>query len=139
MLKQLHDNSPLFGSNASFVEGLYAAYLQEPLSVSAEWREYFDTLQGEEAPVEPGKHAAQPAAVAKGVETMREERLLATERKQIAVLQMINAYRFLGVRHADLDPLKHYDKPHVPELDPGYYGLTEADMNRVFGTGSLYL
>jgi 2-oxoglutarate dehydrogenase E1 component len=51
---------------------------------------------------------------------------------------MINAYRFLGVRHADLDPLKHYDKPHVPELDPGYYGLTEADMNRVFGTGSLF-
>jgi 2-oxoglutarate dehydrogenase E1 component len=138
MLKQLHDNSPLFGSNASFVEGLYAAYLQEPLSVSPEWREYFDTLQGGEVPVEPGKRAAQPAAVAQGVETMREERLLATERKQIAVLQMINAYRFLGVRHADLDPLKHYDKPHVPELDPGYYGLTEADMNRVFGTGSLF-
>ncbi|MBN9132763.1 MAG: 2-oxoglutarate dehydrogenase E1 component [Nitrosospira multiformis] len=137
MLKQLHDNSLLFGSNASFVEGLYAAYLQEPLSVSAEWREYFDMLQGEEAPAEPGRHAAQPATVAKGVETMREERLLTTERKQIAVLQMINAYRFLGVRYADLDPLKHYDKPHVPELDPGYYGLTEADMNRVFGTGSL--
>jgi len=138
MLKQLHDNSPLFGSNASFVEGLYVAYLQEPLSVSAEWREYFDTLQKGEVPVEPGKRAAQPAAVAQGVETMREERLLTTERKQIAVLQMINAYRFLGVRHADLDPLKHYDKPHVPELDPGYYGLTEADMNRVFGTGSLF-
>ena len=138
MLKQLHDDSPLFGSNASFVEGLYAAYLQEPLSVSAEWREYFDTLQGGEIPVESGKRAAQPAAAAQGVETMREERLLTTERKQIAVLQMINAYRFLGVRHADLDPLKHYDKPHVPELDPGYYGLTEADMNRVFGTGSLF-
>src|SRR5687768_8253889 len=138
MLKQLHDNSPLFGSNASFVEGLYAAYLQEPLSVSAEWREYFDALQRGEVPVESGKPAARPATVAQGVETMREERLLTTERKQIAVLQMINAYRFLGVRHADLDPLKHYDKPHVPELDPGYYGLTEADMNTVFGTGSLF-
>ena len=50
---------------------------------------------------------------------------------------MINAYRFLGVRHADLDPLEHQEKPHVSELDPGYYGLTEADMNTVFGTGSL--
>ncbi|SET32576.1 2-oxoglutarate dehydrogenase E1 component [Nitrosospira multiformis] len=138
MLKQLHDNSPLFGSNASFVEGLYAGYLQEPLSVSAEWREYFDALQGGEVPVESGKRAARPATVAQGVETMREERLLTTERKQIAVLQMINAYRFLGVRHADLDPLQHYDKPHVPELDPGYYGLAEADMNMVFGTGSLF-
>ncbi|SEN36102.1 2-oxoglutarate dehydrogenase E1 component [Nitrosospira multiformis] len=138
MLKQLHDNSPLFGSNASFVEGLYAAYLQEPLSVSAEWREYFDALQRGEVPAESGKRAARPATVAQGVETMREERLLTTERKQIAVLQMINAYRFLGVRHADLDPLQHYDKPHVPELDPGYYGLAEADMNMVFGTGSLF-
>jgi 2-oxoglutarate dehydrogenase E1 component len=138
MLKQLHDNSPLFGSNASFVEGLYAAYLQEPLSVSAEWREYFDALQRGEVPIESGKRAARPATIAQGVETMREERLLTTERKQIAVLQMINAYRFLGVRHADLDPLQHYDKPHVPELDPGYYGLTEADMNTVFGTGSLF-
>lgn len=138
MLKQLHDNSPLFGSNASFVEGLYAAYLQEPLSVSAEWREYFDALQRGEVPVESGKRPARPATVAQGVETMREERLLTTERKQIAVLQMINAYRFLGVRHADLDPLQHYDKPHVPELDPGYYGLAETDMNTVFGTGSLF-
>ncbi|MCC2682820.1 MAG: 2-oxoglutarate dehydrogenase component, partial [Nitrosospira multiformis] len=120
------------------VEGLYAAYLQEPLSVSAEWREYFDALQRGEVPIESGKRAARPATIAQGVETMREERLLTTERKQIAVLQMINAYRFLGVRHADLDPLQHYDKPHVPELDPGYYGLTEADMNTVFGTGSLF-
>ncbi|ODT84567.1 MAG: 2-oxoglutarate dehydrogenase E1 component [Nitrosomonadales bacterium SCN 54-20] len=138
MLKQLHDNSPLFGSNASFVEGLYAAYLQEPLSVSAEWREYFDALQRGEASVESGKRPARPATGAQGLETMREERLLTTERKQIAVLQMINAYRFLGVRHADLDPLQHYDKPHVPELDPGYYGLAETDMNTVFGTGSLF-
>ncbi|HKX53043.1 MAG TPA: 2-oxoglutarate dehydrogenase E1 component, partial [Nitrosospira sp.] len=138
MMKQLNDNSPLFGSNASFVEGLYAAYLQEPSSVSAEWREYFDALQRGEVSVELDERAAQPAAIAQGVETMREEHLLTTERKQIAVLQMINAYRFLGVRHADLDPLKHYDKPHVPELDPGYYGLTEADMNTVFGTGSLF-
>ena len=138
MLKQLHDNSPLFGSNASFVEGLYAAYLQEPLSVSAEWREYFDALQRGEASVESGKRPARPATGAQGLETMREERLLTTERKQIAVLQIINAYRFLGVRHADLDPLQHYDKPHVPELDPGYYGLAETDMNTVFGTGSLF-
>ncbi|SEA04257.1 2-oxoglutarate dehydrogenase E1 component [Nitrosospira multiformis] len=138
MLKQLHDDSPLFGSNASFVEGLYAAYLQEPLSVSAEWRGYFDALQKGEIPVESGERPARPAAAAQGLETVREERLLTTERKQIAVLQMINAYRFLGVRHADLDPLQHYDKPHVPELDPGYYGLAEADMNTVFGTGSLF-
>ena len=35
------------------------------------------------------------------------------------------------------ESLKHQEKLHVPELDPGYYGLTDADMNTVYGTGSL--
>jgi len=52
-------------------------------------------------------------------------------------LQLINAYRFLGVRHANVDPLKRFEKPIVPELDPAFYGLTEADMNLVFNSGSL--
>ena len=137
MLKQLHDNSPLFGSNAPFVRGFTQHICRNLYRFLRNGANTLTRSKGR-GPVEPGKHAAQPAAVAQGAETMREERLLTTERKQIAVLQMINAYRFLGVRHADLDPLKHYDKPHVPELDPGYYGLTEADMNRVFGTGSLF-
>jgi 2-oxoglutarate dehydrogenase E1 component len=55
----------------------------------------------------------------------------------VSVLQLINAYRFLGLRHANVDPLKRFPKPEVPELDPAYYGLTEADMNSVFNTGSL--
>ena len=63
------------------------------------------------------------AGIAPAREQLRDEHDLTTERKQIAVLQMINAYRFLGVRHADLDPLKHQEKPHIPELDPAYYGL----------------
>ncbi len=50
--------------------------------------------------------------------TGQDEYGLTTERKQISVLQIINAYRFLGVRQANLDPLKHQEKSHVPELDP---------------------
>ncbi|MGH8755969.1 MAG: thiamine pyrophosphate-dependent enzyme, partial [Burkholderiales bacterium] len=52
-------------------------------------------------------------------------------------LQLINAHRFLGARHADLDPLKRQEKPYIPELDPAHYGLTESDMGTVFNTGSL--
>ncbi|MDE2365482.1 MAG: 2-oxoglutarate dehydrogenase E1 component [Betaproteobacteria bacterium] len=132
------DDSLLSGANAPFIEGLYEAYRQNPDSVPPEWHEYFDQLQRTEAPAHPASQVLpgmprQPAA--RG--STQDELALAVERKQIAVLQLINAYRFLGVRHADLDPLKHQEKPHVPELDPGYYGLTEEDMNTVFGTGSL--
>ena len=84
---------------------------------------------------EPSCHAHEACRPGK----LRQDEWTAstTERKQISVLQLINAYRFLGVRHANLDPLKHQEKPYIPELDPGYYGLTESDFDTVFGTGSL--
>ncbi len=56
---------------------------------------------------------------------------------QVAVLRLINAYRYLGVRQAELDPLRRFEPPPTPELDPAHYGLTEADLEREFETGSL--
>src|SRR5512139_4262157 len=57
---------------------------------------------------------------------------------QVAVLRLINAYRYLGVRQADLDPLRRFEPPPTPELDPAHYGLAEADLTREFETGSLF-
>ncbi|MGH8649357.1 MAG: thiamine pyrophosphate-dependent enzyme, partial [Burkholderiales bacterium] len=54
------------------------------------------------------------------------------------VLQLISAHRFLGVHHADIDPLKRQEKPAIPELDPAFYGLTAADLETVFNTGTLF-
>jgi len=56
--------------------------------------------------------------------------------RQIKVMQLINAYRFLGNRWAQLDPLKRTERPAIAELDPAYYGFTEADLGASFGTGS---
>src|SRR5690606_26239327 len=39
--------------------------------------------------------------------------------------------------HASLDPLNRQEKPHIPELDPAFYGLTDADMGTVFNAGTL--
>jgi 2-oxoglutarate dehydrogenase E1 component len=130
------ESSALFGMNDRFVEGLYEDYLADPSSVSAEWRGYFDDLRAGAArevahsPIQRAfaalpKQAAVPAAEA------------APDRRQVAVLQLINAYRFLGVRNASLDPLARHARPDVAELDPAYYGFTEADMEATFETGSL--
>ena len=140
MKKQLlMDDSLLSGANAPFIEELYEAYRRNPDSVPPEWHRYFDQLQRTGEPARPAAQISPslPRQTPAVHGEAQDELALTVERKQIAVLQLINAYRFLGVRHADLDPLKHQEKPHVPELDPGYYGLTEADMNTVFGTGSL--
>ncbi len=141
-MQKMLSNSYLYGANAPFIEELYEAYLRNPDSVSGAWREYFEQVKGtaqevshtliRQTFVELAKHhgngqaAAAPAPAIAG-----------TEKKQVSVLQLINAHRFLGARHANLDPLKRQEKPYVPELDPAHYGLTEADMDTVFNTGSL--
>jgi len=33
---------------------------------------------------------------------------------QVAVLRLINAYRYLGVRQAELDPLRRFEPPLAP-------------------------
>jgi 2-oxoglutarate dehydrogenase E1 component len=62
----------------------------------------------------------------------------ASDAAQIAVLRLINAYRYLGVRRADLDPLRRFEPSPTPELDPASYGLSEADLERAFDSGSLF-
>ena len=51
---------------------------------------------------------------------------------------LIAAYRFLGNRWADLDPLKRQERPQIPELEPAFYDLTEADMDIMFSATNTY-
>ena len=62
----------------------------------------------------------------------------AGDARQVAVLRLINAYRYLGVRRAELDPLRRFEPPPAPELDPAHYGLTDADLGSTFDAGSLF-
>jgi len=138
-MQAMRANSQLFGMNDVFIEGLYEDYLANPGAVPDAWRAYFDTLQSSPGAAHEVAHspiqrafAAMPRqpAVATAPET-------APERKQVSVLQLINAHRFLGVRIASLDPLARHPKPEVPELEPAFYGLADSDMDTTFETGSL--
>ena len=62
----------------------------------------------------------------------------ASDSAQVAVLRLINAYRYLGVSRAALDPLQRFEPPPTLELDPAHYGLGDADLGREFDTGSLF-
>jgi 2-oxoglutarate dehydrogenase E1 component len=61
-----------------------------------------------------------------------------SDQKQVGVLQLINAHRFLGTRWAQLDPLKRTERPEIHELELSHYGFTEADLNQSFNTGSFH-
>ncbi len=137
--------SCLYSGNAWFVEELYEAYLNHPESVEPEWRTYFDSLQSGES----GKdiaHSPIQQAYASAAQHHRHSAMTiqapaadtVSHQKQTAVLQLINAHRFNGHRQSDLDPLKQYQRPNIPELDPAFHGLTEEDMDKTFNTGSLF-
>jgi 2-oxoglutarate dehydrogenase E1 component len=59
------------------------------------------------------------------------------DKKQIRVLQLINAFRFRGHQEAKLDPLGVWNRPQVEDLDPSFHELSEADYDLEFQTGSL--
>ncbi len=140
------EQSYLFGNNAPFVEELYSRYLDDPGSVELRWQEFFDQLQYTPGPVTTDvDHTVVQQEFVKLAHTRRGETravssgtsVAADVSKQVAVLQLINAYRVRGHQKAVLDPLGLQEQGAIAELEPSFHALTEADMDTVFSTGSL--
>ncbi|NMF98548.1 2-oxoglutarate dehydrogenase E1 component [Aromatoleum toluolicum] len=141
MTIQQRSTSHLFGSNAPFIEELYENYLADPASVPESWRAYFDNLQSQSgAALRDVAHGPVIAAFAEMAKRGQARTVVAEgdDKRQVSTLQLINAYRFLGNRWANLDPLRRTERPHIAELEPSYYGFTEADLSRSFNTGSFH-
>jgi len=147
-MKQFLDSSYLFGGNAPFIEELYEKYLADPGSVPGEWREYFDRMQMlPPAGGGAGKDVAHAPVVESFVQRAKSGQLgvaaralpeepMTPERLQVAALLLVTAYRIAGARWATVDPLKRVLRPQVPELEPGFYDLTEADLDHTVNAGS---
>lgn len=141
-------NTYLFGGNAPYVEEMYENYLSNPGSVPDNWRSYFDALQNVPAtdgtnakdvphlPVvnafaERAKQGTTKVVVASGADSE-------LGRQRTAVQQLIAAYRNVGARWADLDPLKRTERPAIPELEPSFYGFSDSDLETVFNTSNTF-
>jgi 2-oxoglutarate dehydrogenase E1 component len=145
-MERLWRSGHISGGNASYVEELYEQYLADPGSVPDQWRSYFQTLPRVEGAVSSDLSHS----------TIRDHFLLLSknqgrvtpvpantvhsdfERKQFAVGELISAYRRRGHLNANLDPLELEDKPPVPVLDLEFHGLSEADLDTQFQTGTLF-
>jgi 2-oxoglutarate dehydrogenase E1 component len=142
------DNTYLFGGNAPYVEEMYENYLANPGSVPDNWRDYFDALQ--HVPAVDGSNARDiphlPVvnAFAERAKAGVTQVVMATGadsemgRKRVATQQLIAAYRNVGQRWADLDPLKRTERPAIPELEPSFYGFSDADLETVFNTSNTF-
>ncbi len=132
----------LFGGSSAYLEEQYEAYLQDPSSVDPAWKQHFDAL-----PKVNGTNAGDVSHAAIKdyfVDLTSHPRVYATGvdqsadlvRKQSHVLQLINAYRSLGHRLANLDPLGFRQFPLIPALQLSQHGLSDADMSTEFDTNS---
>ncbi|PZN35310.1 MAG: hypothetical protein DIU71_00350 [Proteobacteria bacterium] len=140
-LRALLDSTPLGAGSAQYIEALYEQFLADPASVAPEWREYFAGI----APAGDGKardiaHTPLREALARRA---RERRTAAAasaagdvSAKQGAVSRLIQVYANRGHLIADIDPLGMMQRPMPEVLELEHFGLSEADMDTEFYTGS---
>jgi 2-oxoglutarate dehydrogenase E1 component len=147
-MEQLWQTSHLQGGNLAYVEQLFETYLTDPNAVPEEWRSYFDKLPSVDG--YQGRDVVHSSIREQFEHISRNQRFLATggvpasatsdaDRKQIRVLQLINAFRFRGHQEAKLDPLGVWQRPKVEDLDPAFHELADSDSDLEFQTGSLNL
>ncbi len=138
-LRELLASTPLSGGNAPFVEALYEQFLTDPQSVDPKWREYFQKLKDGSAGEQI--HSAVQAGI---VQRASKPRMLAgasplstdAAAKQGAVSRLVQIYANRGHLIANLDPLGMQNRPRPRVLELGYFGLTDADLDTEFLTGS---
>jgi 2-oxoglutarate dehydrogenase E1 component len=141
--------SHLSGGNLDYVEGLFEAWMADPLSVPEEWQRYFDGLPAAGRAQGDVSHAAvieqfkgQPKRGLAGFLGVADSRLpgsLEHEAKQVNVVQLISSYRVRGHQMASLDPLGLMRREDVPDLKLEFHHLSSADNDTVFSTQPLYI
>lgn len=140
-------NSYLFGGNAPYVEEMYENYLANPKSVPDTWRDYFDALQNvpaadgtdaRDVPHLPVINAFAERAKQGTTKVVSANPNSELGRKRVNTQQLIAAYRNVGTRYANLDPLKRMERPNIPDLEPASYGLTDADLETVFNVSNTF-
>ncbi len=138
-MREWLESSHLAGGNVAYIEQLFEAYLDDPTAVSDEWRKLFDSLPKTDSAVD-----VKLSDVRDEFRTLAKNKLKQTgtgsasaDQKQVKVLQLINAYRFRGHQHANLDPLGLWKQDNVPDLSLDFHGLTKDDLEREFNVGSL--
>ncbi|MEE8243980.1 MAG: 2-oxoglutarate dehydrogenase E1 component, partial [Pseudomonadales bacterium] len=146
-LDRMSKSSHLAGTNAAYVEALYETYLTEPNAVPLEWQSYFDELPSvtgaEDSDIPHSGIVQHFERIGRNRLKARPERASAAiesehERKQMRVAELISAYRHRGHKKADIDPLDMMERPTMPVLDLDYHGLSPAELEEIFSTGTLF-
>ena len=137
-MEKLWKDSHTSAGHSSYLEGLYESYLENPASISLEWKDFFDQL--------PDNNGSNKDISHKNIINAykNHRRVLSnssseneTNEKQVKVVQLIQAYRNRGHQAAKLDPLGMMERELVPDLTLEYHGLSKDDLKIIFKTDTL--
>ncbi len=138
-------SSQLSGANSAYLEAIYEDYLQDPSLVEPSWKAYFDQLTQQMQGAKDVSHEAIREAFLSMVtmpgivqsETSKSSELKnclapGEAHKLVSVMDLIYAYRSVGHRRAQIDPLGLNPLPEIKDLTLGFHGLTQEDLNKEF-------
>ena len=131
-------STALSGGNAAYIEDLYEQFLRDPQAVDPAWAAFFALVKGGAAEL---AHAPICERLAAGVNAARRGGgesgdPHAVSAKQGAVSRLIQVYANRGHLTANLDPLGLQERATPYVLDLAYFGLSDADLDTEFFTGS---
>ncbi len=123
-------NLPSFLSNANpaYIEDLYNQYLQNSDAVDQSWNLFFKGFDF----AANGNHS--DAQNGKAADTVSAEAPKEIDKKELAVITVIDGYRHRGHLLSTTNPLKPR-KDRAPHLDFREWGLEKEDLNKVFISG----
>ena len=132
----------LNAANTQFFADLYDQYLENPDSVEASWRAFFqgfdfaresygDDFFQESVPQEVSTVTAPAASSVASSPQAAPVPVSGKVEKELQVLNLIKAYQRQGHLLAQIDPLKDRKAPQV-SLSLEKFGLSQADLSTVF-------
>ncbi len=131
--QQLVETSSVSNGGA-YIESLYESFLENKNSVSPEWQRYFEAVQSGAHDVPHGPIQEKFLALAQQASQSGNAALVSASDKQVAVNDLINAYRYLGHHKANLDPLGLCKRETPRELTLAFHGLSTQDLSSTFQT-----
>ena len=146
----------LGGNSSEFIEELYSQYVQNPKSISKEWREFFDGLKDKKeeiintangpswsrkkSKINLYKNSEELENNDKGLKDINFDasNIKQNSKDSIRASTLIRAYRIRGHLLSNLDPLGLQKRQEHPELNAETYGFNDQYKNKkIFLDGTL--
>src|SRR3954454_7025160 len=122
----MKDFSYITSSHPSFIENLYRGFRKDPNNVEPEFKKFFDGFDFAIGNVNGSNGKAMVAPATESIDWMREVR----------AYRMILGYRNKGHLIAKTNPIRKR-KDRGANLDLGFFGFTEEDLDTEFQAGNL--